>query len=94
VRAECHWGSVGASPSRVPRRDSPDHATLFSSSLTLPLESPFSLRSTLKFGLIFLALQVAGTLVQRALGQIGCETTPFACFTELAGSRVPGRWPV
>jgi hypothetical protein len=34
VRAECHCGSVGASPSRVPRRDSPDHATLFSSSLT------------------------------------------------------------
>ena len=53
VRAERHCGSVGASPSRVPRRDSPDHATLFSSSLTLPLEPPFSLRSTLKFGLIF-----------------------------------------
>jgi len=30
VRAECHCGSVGASPFRVPRRESPDHATLFS----------------------------------------------------------------
>jgi hypothetical protein len=27
VRAECHCGSVGASPSRVPCRDSPDQVT-------------------------------------------------------------------
>jgi uncharacterized membrane protein (DUF4010 family) len=40
-------------------------------SLALPLKSPFSLQSTFKFGLIFLALQVAGTLAQRALGQFG-----------------------
>jgi uncharacterized membrane protein (DUF4010 family) len=40
-------------------------------SLALPLKSPFSLQSTFKFGLIFLALQVVGTLAQRALGQIG-----------------------
>jgi uncharacterized membrane protein (DUF4010 family) len=38
---------------------------------SLPLRSPFSLRSALKFGLIFLALQVAGTLAQRALGEYG-----------------------
>lgn len=33
--------------------------------------SPFSLTSALKYGLIFLALQVAGTLAQRALGDAG-----------------------
>jgi uncharacterized membrane protein (DUF4010 family) len=35
------------------------------------LESPFSLTAALKFGVIFLALQIAGTLAQRALGQFG-----------------------
>lgn len=35
------------------------------------LESPFSLSSTLKFGLAFLALHVAGTLAQRFLGAAG-----------------------
>jgi uncharacterized membrane protein (DUF4010 family) len=38
---------------------------------SLPLESPFSLSSALKFGLIFLALEVVGTLAQQALGQYG-----------------------
>lgn len=38
---------------------------------TLRLESPFSLRSALKFGLLFLALQVAGTIAQTFLGQFG-----------------------
>jgi uncharacterized membrane protein (DUF4010 family) len=37
----------------------------------LPLQSPFSLRSALKFGLIFLALQVMGTLAEQGLGQFG-----------------------
>lgn len=37
----------------------------------LPLTSPFSLRSTLKFGAIFLGLQVAGALAERTLGQLG-----------------------
>jgi uncharacterized membrane protein (DUF4010 family) len=37
----------------------------------LDLESPFSLRSALKFGLIFLALQIVGTLAQTWLGQVG-----------------------
>jgi uncharacterized membrane protein (DUF4010 family) len=35
------------------------------------LASPFSLQSALKFGLIFLLLQIAGTLAQRTLGEVG-----------------------
>jgi uncharacterized membrane protein (DUF4010 family) len=35
------------------------------------LQSPFSLQAALKFGLIFLGLQVAGGLAERALGQVG-----------------------
>lgn len=39
---------------------------------TLPtLESPFSLTSALKFGLIFLGLEIAGGFGQRLLGQVG-----------------------
>jgi uncharacterized membrane protein (DUF4010 family) len=37
----------------------------------LRLVSPFSLTSTLKFGLILLLIQVAGALAQHTLGQIG-----------------------
>lgn len=37
----------------------------------LDLKSPFSLLSALKFGLIFLALQVLGTLAQALLGHLG-----------------------
>jgi uncharacterized membrane protein (DUF4010 family) len=37
----------------------------------LGLQSPFSLKSALRFGLLFLALQVAGVLAQRGLGRIG-----------------------
>lgn len=37
----------------------------------LPLQSPFSLMSALKFGLLFLGLNVAGTLAQRLFGQFG-----------------------
>ena len=35
------------------------------------LASPFSLQAAPKFGLIFLLLQVAGTLAQRVLGEVG-----------------------
>jgi uncharacterized membrane protein (DUF4010 family) len=35
------------------------------------LASPFSLQAALKFGVIFLVLQVLGTLAQRALGDVG-----------------------
>jgi uncharacterized membrane protein (DUF4010 family) len=37
----------------------------------LDLQSPFSLMSAIKFGLIFLALQVVGTLAQTWLGPVG-----------------------
>jgi uncharacterized membrane protein (DUF4010 family) len=37
----------------------------------LPLQSPFSLLSTLKFGLLFLALNVVGTIAERLLGHFG-----------------------
>jgi len=39
--------------------------------VALGLRSPFSLEAALLFGLIFLALQVVGTLANRALGQAG-----------------------
>ncbi len=42
-----------------------------SGSSPLRLDSPFSLVSTFKFGLVFLALQVAGSLAQAALGETG-----------------------
>ena len=47
---------------------------------TLPalhFESPFSLRSALKFGLLFLALQIVAVLAQRALGQVGFYTIVY-----------------
>ncbi len=44
----------------------------------LPLQSPFSLSSALKFGLLFLALKVAGTLAQRSLGQFGFYAVSLA----------------
>jgi uncharacterized membrane protein (DUF4010 family) len=37
----------------------------------LPLESPFSLTSALKYGLVFLVIQVVGTIAQRGLGRFG-----------------------
>jgi uncharacterized membrane protein (DUF4010 family) len=43
-----------------------------SSTTLLPaLESPFSLTAAFKFGVIFLALDIAGTLAQRSLGETG-----------------------
>jgi uncharacterized membrane protein (DUF4010 family) len=44
----------------------------------VPLRSPFSLSSAIKFGLVFLALQVAGTLAQRGLGQLGFYAVSLA----------------
>jgi uncharacterized membrane protein (DUF4010 family) len=43
----------------------------------LDLKSPFSLLSALKFGLIFLALQVFGTLAQGLFGHLGFYTVSF-----------------
>lgn len=42
------------------------------------LTSPFSLQSALKFGLIFLLLQVAGTMAQRMLGEVGFYAVSLA----------------
>jgi uncharacterized membrane protein (DUF4010 family) len=44
----------------------------------IPVRSPFSLQSALKFGLIFLALQIVGTLAQDALGQAGFYAVSIA----------------
>jgi uncharacterized membrane protein (DUF4010 family) len=41
------------------------------STAPLPLKSPFSLLSTLKFGLLFLALNIVGTVAERLLGHFG-----------------------
>jgi uncharacterized membrane protein (DUF4010 family) len=50
-----------------------DEPRIDSSSTTLlpALESPFSLTAAFKFGVIFLALDIAGTLAQRSLGETG-----------------------
>jgi uncharacterized membrane protein (DUF4010 family) len=42
---------------------------------TLSLESPFSLKAALKYGIIFLALQVIVVLAQQLLGQVGVYVT-------------------
>jgi hypothetical protein len=44
----------------------------------LNLEQPFSLPAALKFGLLFLALHVAGTLAQRYLGIFGFYAVSIA----------------
>lgn len=43
----------------------------------LELDSPFSLASALRFGLVFLVLQVAGVVAHRLLGQAGVYGTAF-----------------
>ena len=43
----------------------------------LTLKSPFSLKSALKFGVIFVALQVAGALAQTFLGRFGFYVVSF-----------------
>ncbi|MFL5420254.1 MAG: MgtC/SapB family protein [Myxococcales bacterium] len=59
-------GSLLLAARDLGRRPKPD-----SSGLQIPLQSPFSLQSALKFGLIFLVLQVVGKLAETALGQAG-----------------------
>jgi len=44
----------------------------------IPLRSPFSLQSALKFGLIFLILQILGTLAQEGLGTAGFYAVSIA----------------
>jgi uncharacterized membrane protein (DUF4010 family) len=49
----------------------PDSADAVAPTLLSALQSPFSLTAALQFGGIFLALEIAGTLGQRLLGQLG-----------------------
>ena len=49
----------------------PDGAGAVDPTLLSALQSPFSLTAALQFGGIFLALEIAGTLGQRLLGQLG-----------------------
>lgn len=44
----------------------------------LQLEAPFSLRSALRFGLLFLVLHVAGVFAQRSLGALGFYAVSLA----------------
>ncbi|MBV9386276.1 MAG: MgtC/SapB family protein [Chroococcidiopsidaceae cyanobacterium CP_BM_ER_R8_30] len=56
----------------VPPRDSqPCSHQLEDTPLGLNFESPFSLQSALKFGLIFLGLQIGAVLAQKLLGHLG-----------------------
>ena len=45
---------------------------------SLPLESPFSFKSALKYGLVFLVLEIVGTLAQRSLGHAGFYAVSLA----------------
>jgi len=58
--------------SEAANSDSPaESAAVSDPTLLSALQSPFSLTAALKFGGIFLALEIAGTLGQRLLGQFG-----------------------
>jgi uncharacterized membrane protein (DUF4010 family) len=58
---------------QIPVRDSetPQRLSTAPGSIISGLESPFSLSAAFKYAVIFLAIQVAGTLAQRSLGQFG-----------------------
>jgi uncharacterized membrane protein (DUF4010 family) len=60
------FGSLVLAAHDLGRKSKPDSAAL-----QIPLRSPFSLQSALKFALIFLVLQVLGKLGQTALGPAG-----------------------
>jgi uncharacterized membrane protein (DUF4010 family) len=55
------------------RKEGPDAAPP-----SIPLSSPFSLQSALKFGAIFLVLQIAGTIAQAGLGEAGFYAVAIA----------------
>ncbi|HEX3702626.1 MAG TPA: DUF4010 domain-containing protein [Vicinamibacterales bacterium] len=64
-------------PTRLP--DGPGRQDHMAPGAPLPtLESPFSATAALKFGLVFLALQIGGTLAQRALGTFGFYAVSLA----------------
>ena len=64
-----------------------------SAAATLELQSPFSLWSALKFGALFLALKVIGTLAQQWLGPFGFYAVSLAggLVSRRARRRRPGR---
>lgn len=59
------------------RRKAKTHTVDESEALVLNLKSPFSLWSALKFGLLMVAIQVAGVAGQQVLGQFGVYATSF-----------------
>jgi uncharacterized membrane protein (DUF4010 family) len=62
-----------ARDSRYPRQKMTDKqaAEPGAAPLLPTLESPFSLTAAFKFGVIFLVIDIAGTLAQRAIGETG-----------------------
>jgi uncharacterized membrane protein (DUF4010 family) len=65
---------AGVAAFRPDRRSPPDEERAEetrSAPMLAGLASPFSITSAIKFGIMFLALQVAGTLANRFLGQLG-----------------------
>lgn len=55
----------------------PENPTKKAAKPALSLTSPFSLRAVLTYGVLFLALQVMGSLTQRFFGQAGVYATSF-----------------
>jgi len=57
------------------RHQKPEPPADGSKPLSVKLNSPFSIIAVLKYGLLFLAIQIAGTLAQRFWGQAGVYAT-------------------
>ncbi len=70
-------GTAALLPRRKPLVQSDEHADAERPPLPT-LESPFSPTAALKFGALFLTLQIAGTLAQRALGTLGFYAVSLA----------------
>jgi uncharacterized membrane protein (DUF4010 family) len=65
-------GAAAGAAAPLPPETTETRAAVRATEALLPaLHSPFSLTAALRFGLIFLALHVVGTLAQRALGDFG-----------------------
>ena len=74
-------GGTAAAAAVDARRRRIDQATPTTAGPAEPvpaMQSPFSLTAALKFGVIFLALQVAGTVAQHALGAFGFYAVSLA----------------
>ncbi|SFR58789.1 MgtC/SapB family protein [Halogeometricum limi] len=63
------------------------YAADWSERVDIPLESPFSLRNALAFGLVFLTILVVGSLAQSELGRAGLYASSFVSgFVSSAGA--------